>query len=158
MTKDLNQMDEHELKFVKECISKITCDDETLSKIDILYNNLNKKIKENEFIIKQLENYIASDDESAFLTILGVLSSISIYYMGIFDFLGRDFEIFICALIAIGSLITGAINEQMIKDDKKQAYRDVDLTKEKVKTLKDFSNKLLLAKDYNKKLKDFIER
>lgn len=167
MIKNIEQLDENELSYVKDSLEKyltMRSDDEMI--ISEYVNKIDKQIKKNGKDIKSLErkiSYLETHENDDCIKTIGSLISI-LSFLGYITF--NDTNNFVvpisCAIGGVGMsyLINEIVN--MIKDkERKNVYTDMDLidsAKKDNQTLEDIKEELLECADYHKVLRRFINK
>lgn len=167
MIKNIEQLDENELSYVKNSLEKyltMQSDDEVL--IGEYIKRINKQIKQNDKDIRRLDrkiSYLETHENDDLVKVIGSLIS-ALSFLGYITFNdANNFVVpFVCASGGVGMsyLINEIVN--MIKDkERKNVYTDMDLidsAKKDNETLEDIKEELLECADYHKALRRFTNK
>lgn len=166
MIKNIEELNQEELSYVKDVLMKYLNDCQEESKIPYeSVNKINKLLLENENDIKKLErkiNYFNSSEENDSISFFGILCFGLI--SGLISIKDLVEPVEALAVFTGGVFSSWIINSivNSIKEKKKQnIYKDLDEIediKEESEILKSLKNEILDCKSYHKKLRDFTNQ
>ncbi len=167
MIKNIEQLDENELSYVKNALEKyliMQSDDETT--ISKYVDKIDKQLKKNNKEIKNLERkiiYLRSHENNDLVKVVGSLISL-LSGLGCVVFNDAN-NIFATVAITLGGVgVSYTVNEivNVVEDKERQnIYIDMDLVdsaKKDNEILQDVKDDLLEHASYHKRLKAFINK
>ncbi len=165
MIKDLEQLNEQELSFVKDIIEKyLKQNKQTDIFVKQSIKKIDKELKYNNKDIKRLIrkiNYLQNNENDYFITSLGMAISGILSLLFIDE--GDSYATYSYGVFAGGSIFSLVIN-LIVNHIKTLSYNNIYKDKDEIKFIiednKDLEfekQKLLRYKNYNKELKKFIE-